>query len=256
MMFDQLLYVLCGLSAGLLGGYLGLGGGIVMVPFLTVIAGVDIKVAVPVSVTAIVVNSFSASNEYLKKGMVDLELVIILAVFMVLGNITGSLVSGYVPAQHTSLLLTVIVLYTAFSLLKTRKVTEKMSFKDNRTKYLLICTLLAYVTGTLAALVGIGGGVILVPILYLIIGLPLTTARGTSSLMIGFSSAAASTVYFLNGQIDTNILPGVVLGIILGGKFGGYLGTMAKPLIVKILFFIIMLYLAYRLSYEPLMELL
>ena len=75
-MNEFFLYILCGLTAGLLGGYLGLGGGIVMVPFLTVIAGVDIKTAVPVSVTAIVVNSFSASNEYLKKGMVDMELVV------------------------------------------------------------------------------------------------------------------------------------------------------------------------------------
>ncbi|UCD64867.1 MAG: TSUP family transporter, partial [Candidatus Zixiibacteriota bacterium] len=84
-MFDQLLYVLCGLSAGLLGGYLGLGGGVVMVPFLTVLVGIDIKQAAPISITAIVVNSFTASNEYLKRGMVDMELVIVLAVFMVLG---------------------------------------------------------------------------------------------------------------------------------------------------------------------------
>ena len=76
MMFDQLLYVLCGLTAGLLGGYLGLGGGVIMVPFLTVVTGLDIKIAAPISITAIVVNSFSASNEYLKKGMVDLELVV------------------------------------------------------------------------------------------------------------------------------------------------------------------------------------
>jgi uncharacterized membrane protein YfcA len=131
-----------------------------------------------------------------------------------------------------------------------------MAFSDNRGKYLMICTLLAFFTGTLAALVGIGGGVILVPILFLIIGLPLSTARGTSSLMVGFSAAAATTVYFLNGEIDPRILSGVVLGIIVGGKLGGFLGTMAKPLVVKILFFIIMMYLAFRLGYEPLMELL
>lgn len=255
-MLDQLLYILCGLCAGLLGGYLGLGGGIVMVPFLTIVAGVDIKTAVPVSVTAMVVNSFSASNEYLKKGMVDLELVIILSVFMVLGNISGSLLSAYIPGEYIRLILTVLLIYTAFSLLKGRKQAERMAFRDNRTKYLLICTLLAFVTGNLAALVGIGGGVILVPVLYLVIGLPMTTARGTSSLMIGFSAAAAATVYFVNGLIDPTIVSGVILGIIIGGKLGGYLGTMAKPMVVKVMFFILMLYLAYRLSYEPLMELL
>jgi len=256
MMFDMMLYVLCGLTAGLLGGYLGLGGGIIMVPFLTVVAGVDIKAAVPVSVTAIVVNSLSSSNEYLKKGMVDMELVIILSVFMALGNITGSYLSGYVPGEYTSLLLTAAVVYAAFSLLKGKKAAERMVFADNRGKYLLITTLVAYVTGTLSALVGIAGGIIIVPLLYLVIGLPLSTARGTSSLMYGFASAAATTVYFLNGKIEPTIVSGVILGIIVGAKFGGYLGTMAKPLVVKILFFVLMLYLAFRLSYDPIRELL
>ena len=255
-MSEFFLYILCGLTAGLLGGYLGLGGGIVMVPFLTVIAGVDIKTAVPVSVTAIVVNSFSASNEYLKKGMVDMELVVLLSIFMIMGNITGSNLALIIPGKYTQLLLSLILLYTAFSLIKGRKATEKMTFSDNRGKYIVICTFISFATGVLAGLVGIGGGVILVPVMYLIIGLPLTTARGTSSLMVGFSAAASCAVYFLNGMIDFKIVSCVILGIIIGGKIGGYFGTMAKPTVVKILFVMVMLYLTYKLSYQPLMEIL
>lgn len=227
-----------------------------MMPFLTVIMGVDIKAAVPVSVTAIMVNSFSSSNEYLKKGMVDFELVIILSLFMVIGNIVGSNLMVVIPPNYTRLILTLILIYTAFSLLTARKPSDRIRFSDNRTKYISICTLLAFVTGTLAGMVGIGGGVILVPVLYLVIGLPLTTARGTSSFMIGFSAAAATAVYLVEGMINFEIVPGVILGIILGGKLGGYFGTIAKPKMVKILLFIIMLYLAYRLSYEPLREIL
>ncbi len=255
-MLDFFLYIACGLSAGLLAGYLGIGGGIVMVPFLTVVAGVDIKTAVPVSVTAIIVSSFSASNEYLKKGMVDLELVIVLSVFTALGGIAGSQLNAVAPAELIRLLLTVVLIYTAFSLLKGKKNSQQLTYQDNRGKYLIICTVLAFATGVLSALVGIGGGVILVPIIYLVIGLPLTVARGTSSIMTGFAAAAAATVYFLNGQIDPRIVTGVVLGIILGGKLGGFLGTIAKPAVVKVIFFIIMLYLAFELAYEPLMRLL
>ena len=91
--------------------------------------------------------------------------------------------------------------------------------------------------------------------LYLIIGLPLTTARGTSALMIGFSAAASSAVYFLNDQVDFQIVAPVIAGIVVGGKIGGLLGTIAKPLVVKIIFFIVMLYLAFRLSHEPIMRL-
>jgi uncharacterized membrane protein YfcA len=255
-MIEMLIYVGCGLSAGLLGGYLGLGGGIIMVPFLTVISGLDIKEAVPVSLTAIAVNSLAASNEYLKRGMVDLELVIMLSLFMVLGNISGSLLSSLVPEDYTRILFSALVLYAVFSFLKGRSSSDKMTYQDNRGKYLIICTVLVFFTGVLAGMVGVGGGVILVPVLYLIIGLPLTTSRGTTSLMIGFSAAASALVYFMLGHLNLQVATGVIMGILIGAKLGGYLGTMAKPKVVKILFVIIMLYLAYKLSYQPIMELL
>jgi uncharacterized membrane protein YfcA len=253
---DTLLYLLCGFSAGLLGGYLGLGGGEIMVPFLTVIAGVDIKSAVPVSVAAIVVNSFSASSEYLKKGMVDFELVIVLAIFLVIGNITGSNLSFIVPADHVKLLLTILVVYTAFSLLKGRTAPQQLVFSDNRTRYLPLCLVLALAVGTFAGLVGIGGGVFLIPILYLLIGLPLSTARGTSSLMICFASASATAVYFMNDMIEFSIASPVIVGIALGGKLGGFFGTVAKPIIIRVVFFLVMLYLAYGMARGPLEQLL
>ncbi len=253
---DIILYILCGLSAGLLAGYLGLGGGIVMVPYLTIVTGLDFKTAVPVSVSAIMVNSLAASNEYLKKGMVDIEMVIVLSLFMVIGNITGSNLSQVIPSDFIRLVFTVLLIYTALSLLKDKKKSEQISFSDNRMKMFFITVVISFFTGILAGLLGIGGGVILVPVLYLVVGLPLTTARGTSSLMVGFSAAAAATVYFLNGMIDYMVVAPVITGVVIGGKLGGYLGTIAKPKIVKIIFVCVMLYLAFKLGYEPLMEIL
>lgn len=252
----MILYMLCGLTAGLLGGYLGLGGGIIMVPFLTIAAGLDIKTAVPVSVTATVVTSIASSNEYLKKGMVDLELSIILALFMVIGTITGSSISPYVPSEYIQLTLTIVVLYTAISLLKSKRKDDTTEFIIDRNKNIVLSGAIAIFTGILSGLVGIGGGVIIVPVLYLLIGLPLSTSRGTSSLMIGFSAAAASTVYLLNDQVDFQIVTGVIVGIIIGGRIGGKLGAIAKPKIVKIIFFFVLVYVAVKLAYEPLLELL
>ncbi len=248
------IYVLCGLTAGMLGGYLGLGGGIIMVPFLTIAAGLDIKVAVPVSVTATVVTSIASSNEYLKKGMVDLELSIILALFMVIGTITGSSLSPYIPSEYIQMVLTIVVLYTAVSLLKSKNNVSKQIV--DRNKNIMLAAIIAIFTGVLSGLVGIGGGVIIVPVLYLLIGLPLSTSRGTSSLMIGFSASAASIVYFLNDQIDFQIVTGVIIGIIIDGKLGGKLGAIAKPKIVKIIFFIVLVYVAIKLAYKPLMDIL
>jgi len=253
---DMLLYLLGGFSAGLLGGYLGLGGGEILVPFLTVFAGIDIRAAVPVSVAAVVVNSFSASNEYLKSGMVDFELVIVLGLFLTMGNITGTNLTTAVPADSIKLLLTILLLYTSFSLLKGRATPKRLVFSDNRTKYLLLCIALAFSVGTLASLVGIGGGVFLIPILYLLVGLPLTTARGTSSLMICFASASATAMYFLHDMIELSVASPVIVGIALGGKAGGFFGTAARPIIIRILFFVVMLYMAYELARGPLENLL
>ena len=255
-MSPMIIYILCGLTAGLLGGYLGLGGGIIMVPFLTIIAGLDIKIAVPVSVSATVVTSIASSNEYLKKGMVDLEMAIILALFMVIGTITGSSLSAYIPGHYLQIVLTIIVLYTAISLITNKKSEEAITQPINRNKNILLTAIIAIVTGILSGLVGIGGGVIIVPVLYLMIGLPLSTSRGTSSLMIGFSAAAATTVYYLQDKIDFHIVIGVIFGIIIGGKLGGKLGAVAKPKIVKIIFFIVLVYVALKLGYGALTNLL
>jgi hypothetical protein len=253
---DLLLYLSGGLLAGLLGGYLGLGGGEIMVPFLTVVAGVDVKTAVPVSVTAIVVNSFSASNEYLKRGMVDLELVIVLALFLVMGNITGSSASPMVPGGYVKLMLSLLLVYTAFSLLKGRVTPQHLVFRDNRTKHLMLCLALAFLVGAVAGLIGIGGGVFLIPLLYLVVGLPLATARGTTSLTICFASAAAAMVYLLDNRIDFTIVSPVIVGIALGGRLGGLFGTVAKPKVIRVVFFVLMMYLAYEMGREPLETLL
>ncbi len=255
-MIDTLLYLLCGLSAGILGGYLGLGGGIVMVPFLTVGLGIDIKDAVPVSAAAIVVNSFSASTEYLKKQMVDLEMIAILATFLVAGGISGSLLNGIIPTGVVRLIFTIVLVYTAFSLLKGRKNDTRHSVSEMRSFRLPLCIVLVFGTGILAGLIGVGGGVIIVPALFLIVGIPLSTARGTSSFITGFSAAAATAVYFFSDRIDLAIVSPVILGIIVGGKIGGYFGALAKPKIVRIIFFVVMLYLAIKLGYEPVMEML
>ncbi len=253
---DMSLYFLGGLLAGLLGGYLGLGGGEIIVPFLAVFADVDIKAAVPVSVAAVVVNSISASNEYLKRGMVDLELVIVFGLLLVMGSIAGSNLNLVVPAHHIKLLLAVLLVYSSFSLLKGRGIPKQLVFRDNRTKYLVVSLLLAFGVGTLAALVGLGGGIFLIPILYLIVGLPLSTARGTSSLMICFASASATAVYFSHDMIDLSIASPVIVGIALGGKVGGLFGTVAKPVVIRAVFFVVMLYLAYELASQPLEKLL
>lgn len=242
------LLVLCGVLAGLVGGYLGVGGGIVIVPFLTLAMGYDIKAAIPISMAAIVINSLASSSEYMKKGMVDLELMVVLTFAMVVGMIIGSTLLTIIPATYVKLLLAAVLAYTAISLLHGKEKTAS-AVAENKRARLKLAILLAALGGILAGLVGIGGGVIVVPLMFLLFGLPLSTARGTSSFIVGFSGAASLAVYFINGLVNLAVAPAVVLGTVIGGKLGGKLGTVAKPTPVKIIFFVLMIYVAFRLAY-------
>ncbi len=251
---NELLFIGCGFSAGILGGYLGLGGGIVMVPFMTLLMGLDIKAAVPVSVAAIAVNSIAASNEYLKKKMVDVELAVTLAVSTVLGFITGSLLINYVPANAIRFIFSACLLYTAFSFIRRKGSGRQVSETVSRSAYLWVSILATYVTGVLSALIGIGGGLLMVPVLFLLFNLPLATVRGTWSFTYGFAAAASTAVYYVMDRIDLNIVPPVIVGIVIGGKLGGYLGTLAKPAVVKVVLFALLLYTAFKLSFTLLTE--
>ncbi len=250
-MIDLLLYIGCGLAAGLLGGYLGLGGGVLMVPYLVVLGGQNIKVAVPVSIAAITVNSLASSTEYLKKGMVDLHLVVTLSIFLTVGNVIGSMLIAVMPRDPLQLLFTAVLLYTAVVFIKGKSTQAAAAGRMSGGNRTPVVVLLSFGAGVLGGLVGVGGGVVMVPALFLILGLELTTSRGTAAFMMGFSAAASTVYLMLSGQIDYGIAGPVIFGILLGGKIGGLMGTVSKPFTVRLVFFLVLIYMAVRLGWDP-----
>ncbi len=187
--------------------------------------------------------------------MVQLELVSVLAISMVCGNISGAFLSEYIPTDFTKILFTGLLLYTSVSLVKSKSNSHDAESHKTSTKNYIIASVVAFFTGIIAGLLGVGGGVILIPMMYLIIGLPLSIARGTTTLMVGFAAAASAAVYFMNDRIDLTIVAPLIVGIIIGGKIGGYLGTKAKPKTVKILFALLMLYTAIMIGKDPIRNL-
>jgi uncharacterized membrane protein YfcA len=251
-----LAYILCGAIAGVLGGYLGLGGGIVIVPFLTLIMGLDIKTAVPVSMAAIVVNSLASSSEYLKKDLVDLRLVVLLGICMIVGTAVGSSLLSIIPSDQIKLLFCVVLVYTGISLLKKNTSSDPSVTSDGYNRRLISVGILTGLGGIVAGLVGVGGGVIIIPLMFLVLGVPLSIARGTSSFIVGFAGATSVAVYLTNGLVSLAVVSPVMLGTILGGRLGGSLGALAKPKVVRIAFFVLLLYVAIRTGYGALKDLL
>ncbi len=244
--------LVCGVLAGILGGYLGVGGGVIIVPYLTLVSGLEIKSAVPISMSAIVVNSLASSSEYLRKGMVDVELVILLSTSMVLGMLVGSTLLTVVPAMYVKLLLAFVMIYTAITFAGGKEKAAPDEPHAVSRPHLVVCSILSLLGGILASLVGIGGGVIVIPLMFLVIGVPLSVARGTSSFIVGISGAASVAVYLINGLVDFSQIPPAMLGTLIGGRLGGSLGTLAKPTAVKALFVALLLYVSIKLAWEPL----
>lgn len=246
-----LVYLGCGLLAGTLAGYLGLGGGVVMVPFLTLVTGLDIKEAVPISVTAIAANSIAVSSEYLKQRLVDLGMAARLAVTVVFGFITGSMLINLVPSDSLKVIFAVLLLYTAYNLLfrKNRKNNTQSNQVDHYRPLTPVTLLITYLTGTLAAMLGLGGGVIMVPVLFLSGHSSLARARGTWAFTYGFAAVSALVIYLIHDQLRLEIVAPVVAGILIGGKIGGMFGARAKPTPVKILFIIVIIFSAIKLGW-------
>ena len=106
-----------------------------MVPFMAIVLGMDIKDAAPISMAAIIVGSMSASTPYLKKNLIDNELVVVLGVFMTIGGVAGSILSGYIPSDIIQLIFSVLVVYAALMLFKKKNESEHKWHADNKTLY-------------------------------------------------------------------------------------------------------------------------
>lgn len=221
-----------------------------MVPYMTIFLGMDIKEAVPVSLIAVAVGAWSASTAYLKKSMVDSELVVIISIFMVIGSVMGSFLSTIISSAILRMIFSAFVLGAGIMMLIKKENNKPPIHRGHGHVYFILAGGISLVVGALGSLVGLGGGPFIIPVLYLLFGLSIDVARGTSALTIGFAAAAASIIYFFNGQLDPTAAAPVMLGVAVGGTVGGRLGTSAKPMVVKIIFFVIMLYIAYKLGLE------
>jgi hypothetical protein len=175
---------------------------------------------------------------------------------LTIGNILGSTALRFVSIDFVQILFTIVLVYTAVVFLKGRKKRDHPEGQSHSTGHMVLSVVLALAAGLLGGLVGVGGGVLLVPALFLVLRLPLTTARGTMTFMFGFSAAASTVVFLLLDQIDFTIVGPVIFGILFGAKLGGLLGTSSKPLTVRVIFFVVLMYLAVRLGREPIGRLL
>jgi len=261
---EIIIIFVCGLGAGMFGSLVGLGGGVIMVPVLNLIFDLPIKTAVATSLCAVCATSIGGTARYFKKGLVDFRMGLFLETTTVVGAITGSLMALAINPQIISVAFAVVLLYTSANMLVKLRSPE-ISVNGNERgeissvrKYIALG--LSSMAGMVSALLGVGGGVVQVPILHLILWYPIKAAVATSTYMIGITAAAGSLVYFLSqvmGKVDYPLIDyqaigALVIGTLTGSNLGAAFSSKLNARFIKILFIVALIYAALQIGFKGL----
>ena len=250
--------------AGTFGAMLGLGGGVFIVPLLTVPFGLDIHYAVGASIVSVIATSSGSAARYVRDRMTNLRLGMLLEVATTIGAVTGALVSSLLPVAVLFLVFGAVLLYAAVSMLKPLAggtVTAAPqhhwfpvagSYYDPaaartvqyEVRALPVGFVLSSVAGGISGLLGVGGGVLKVPVMDLVMGVPIKAAAATSSFMVGVTAAASAAVYFARGDINPFIAAPVAMGVLVGTRGGTWLARQLPGATVRRIFAIVLLALA------------
>ena len=254
-------------GAGVLGAILGLGGGILLVPLLTLFFGVSLPYAMGASIVSVIATSCGAAAGHLSSGLANLRLGLFLATATVSGALLGAGLVGVVPARALQILFGLALGYSAFTTLRQLhvEVAESLTVDPLAQRFGLggvyhdralgrdvayqavhvgRGTAVMFGAGVLSGLLGIGSGAFKVLAMDTFMRLPMKVSTATSNFMIGLTAAASAGVYFSRGDIHPVIATPVALGVLLGSYVGTRLIGRLRNTTVRKLFLPIVLYLA------------
>lgn len=255
---QSILLALSAMVASIFGSMLGLGGGVFIVPLFTLWLDVDPKIAIGASAVCVVTNSVVGSRRHLNNGYVNFRLATILQSTTAAGAIIGALIALAISANFLKALLGVVLMYAAFTMIKGAKAPVPSVDPDHpdpmnlmggyqdageTVRYvperLDIGLGASGIAGVLSGMLGIGGGLVQVPVMNLIMKLPMRAAAGTSSFMVGMTSVATAAVFYANGKIDPTVTAPAMVGVLLGSSAGSALTKRFKVSQLLWVFFVV-----------------
>ncbi len=239
--------LLLGIGASFLGSLFGIGGGILYIPFLTIVFGLSPSEAAAISLIGILATSAGSGAFYAEHGISNVRLGLFLEIGTTIGAIIGAFIAGYMEDWILSLFFVIFMLFNAarmaFGHGKDRgyegDTDHEFVINDPKTGKVygydlerkVAGTAVCVVAGLYSSMTGVGGGVIKVPTMNSIMGVPMRAATATSSYMIGITAFSGSVIYLINGTIMLDyaafIALGSFLGMLLGTRISAHLDTSA-----------------------------
>jgi len=266
-----LLVALGSFGAGLLGALTGLGGGIVVVPMLTLLFHVDLRYAIGASLVSVIATSSGAASAYVREGYTNVRIGIFLEVATTIGALAGAALASVVPTSALAVLFACVLLYTAWRSGQAKeehlaasphpwavsmRLNGSYPAPSGEQSYNVQGVPQGFVTmflaGILSALLGIGSGVVKVLAMDRAMKLPFKVSTTTSNFMIGVTAAASAGVYLHRGYIEPEIAFPVMLGVLAGALLGARVLARAQTKWLRKLFTAVVAVLAVEMLYKGL----
>jgi uncharacterized membrane protein YfcA len=250
-------------AAGLLGALTGLGGGVVLVPLLTLVFHVDLRYAIGASLISVIATSSGAASAYVREGFSSVRIGMFLEVATTIGAIFGAFLASRVPTQALAVIFGAVLIYSAWLSWQQSRATQQVehainpwsdrlrlsgSYPDGQggeTAYTVDRIPAGFATmfgaGTLSGLLGIGSGAVKVLAMDRVMRIPFKVSTTTSNFMIGVTAAASAGIYLHRGYIDPGLAFPVMLGVLAGSLLGARVLVRARVSILRNIFTIVIL---------------
>jgi uncharacterized membrane protein YfcA len=256
---NLLLLAAVGLVAGFVGSLLGIGGGFFVIPMLTLALGLPMQTAVGTSLVAVVATSSISSTSFLKSGLTNLKLAMTLEVVTTVGAVAGAFIAVALSQTALGILFAAVMVYVAYTMGRRPGEADRSPHIDAdgntwgarffdpslgrlvsyKVRRMPLGMGLSGLAGLLSGLLGIGGGVVKVPVMSLVMSIPVKAAIATSSYMIGLTAVASAFIYLYRGYILPAVAGSVALGVVAGALIGARVASRAGSLTLRRAFAVI-----------------
>lgn len=254
----------CSLVAGLLGSLLGLGGGIIVTPLLTLGFGLDIHLAIGASLLSVIATSSGAAAAYAREHLANLRVSMLLEIGTTSGAMSGALLAGLVHRRILFITFGVILGYSALRMLQNhiaetaakvppsawadRLHLHDRYFDEAEQRWISyrvarpgIGLVLMYVAGLVSGFLGIGSGALKVPAMDMTMRLPIKVSTASSNFMMGVTAAASASVYFARGDVHPLVAGPVAAGVLIGATAGSRALGQIRSRSIRVAFVVVLL---------------
>ena len=260
--------------AGFIGSLTGLGGGVVVIPLLTLGFGVDMRYAIGAALVTSIASSSGAAAAYIKEGITNTRIGMFLEIATTTGAVIGALVAMYLDKVYIAIIFGCVLIFSAVRSLRKQddnidhslpgdKLGEKLKLNGSYTtpkgeviKYNVHNVLGGYslmtLAGILSGLLGIGSGALKVLAMDTAMKIPFKVSTTTSNFMVGVTAAASAVIYLQRGYIDPGLALPIVVGVLIGAFFGSKILPKANVKKLRLLFSAVIFFLAIMMMYNGL----